>query len=243
MQKKKKCIQCGGLLPHSTQLHKRKYCSTTCRNKFKLREKKPDVKAKLWQHDSGVFTSAMEMYWRGHGGASIAQHFGIPSGTVYSWIHDFGARQTRTKQEITPQIIRPKVKTFKEQFKEAKNADEWLGTLRESAAISGKGLRDLPIRLVCGALHGASAGKLATVISESLHENPMSGISYAFCNKGCNIITVITWISPIFELSKYVKVSGTFTWPNEKLGKTIEITRAEFDGLLLVKKQRKTSKS
>ncbi|MCL1877233.1 MAG: hypothetical protein FWF80_00070, partial [Defluviitaleaceae bacterium] len=87
----KKCVYCGQPLPISSQLYKRKYCSKTCGNKHKLRLKKPEVQAKLWQHETETFKSAMEMYWSGLGGAAISRHFGIPVGTIYSWIHDFGA--------------------------------------------------------------------------------------------------------------------------------------------------------
>ena len=235
----KKCVYCGTELPRSSQLNMRKYCGVTCSNKYKLRQKKPEVQAKLWQHKPEVFEAAMEMYWNGHGGAAIARRFGIPVNTAYSWIHDFGEGRIRAEPDNGPGIIRPKIKTAKERLKEAQSADEWLGALRENAAMSEKNLGDLPIRLVCGALHGQSAGKLATVIAEGLKENPLSGRSYAFCNKCYNTITVIAWKDPIYELSKYVKVHGTFTWPGEKVGQTIEVTKAEFDGLLFIKKQRK----
>ena len=242
MKRNKKCVYCGGELPGSSQLYKRKYCSKSCSNKYKLRIKKPDVESKLWQHEPEVFKSAMEMYWSGLGGAEIAGHFAIPAGTVYSWIHDFGEGRIRTEPKVLPKIIFPIIKPPQKQFKEAKSACEWLGALRESAAMSEEPMSDLPIRLVCGVLHGQSAGKLAAVIAESLKENPLSGMSYAFCNKCYNTITVIAWKAPIYELSKYVKVRGTFTWPGENLGKTIEVTRAEFDGLLFIKKRGKSSK-
>ncbi len=239
----KHCEYCGAKLPKTSQLYKRKYCSYTCRNKYKLRQKKPDVQAKLWQHEAKVFEAAMEMYWGGHGGAAIARHFGIPEGTAYSWIHDFGEGRERAKTEALPKAERPVIKSLKERFREAGSASEWLDVLRESARETEETIADMPIRLVCGVLHGQSAGRLATVIAESLKEDPLSGMSYAFCSKCRNTITVIAWKAPIYELSKYVKVHGTFTWPGENLGGSIEVTRAEFERLLFIKKRGKASET
>ena len=234
METSKKCVYCGEELPITSQLYKRKYCGVTCGNKFKLRLKKPGVQEKLWQHKPEIFEAAMEMYWSGQGGAAIARHIGISVNTAYSWIHDFGEQRERAEPTVLSAATRPIIKSCKERLKEAHNADEWLVALRENAATSEENLGNLPIRLVCGTLHGQSAGKLAGVISESLKEDPLSGKSYAFCNKCRNAVTVISWKSPVYELSRYVKVHGTFIWPDENLGRTIEVTRAEFDSLLFL---------
>jgi len=235
------CLYCGSSHAALPEIHNRKYCSKSCANKAKLRMKKPDVRAKLWQHKPEVFADSMGMYFRGLGGTEIARHFGIPVGTVYSWIHDFGKQQERATPEALPMLIRPIIKSPKTRFKEAESADKWLEVLRESKSEGEDSFKDLPIRLVCGVLHGQSAGKLAGVISEGLKEDPLCGMSYAFCSKGRNTITVIAWKSPVFELSKYVKIHGTFTWPGENLGRTIEVTQSEFESLLFVKKYNKTA--
>jgi hypothetical protein len=62
----------------------------------------------------------MEMYWGGYGGTAVAQHFNIPVGTVYSWIHDFGNQKERKA------VIKP----LMEQFRAASDTGEWLGALR-----------------------------------------------------------------------------------------------------------------
>ena len=103
--------------------------------------------------------------------------------------------------------------------------------------------KNINIQLVCGFLHGYSASKLATVVSESLKEDPLSGRAYAFCNKGQNTITVLAWQDPIYSIAKYVKTHGTFIWPQENLGKTIEITKSEFDRLLFLEKYKKHFKN
>jgi hypothetical protein len=219
------------------QARTRKYCSQSCGNKAKLRKKKPDVKEKLWQHEPEMFNRAMEMYWSGQGGAQISRRTGIPVGTIYSWIHDHGEKKERAELSVLPGVSRPAIKTPKERLRTAETADEWLGVLRENALPVEDAFENMTIRLVCGVLRGQSARALSGVIAESLREDPLSGQSYAFCNKGRNTITVIAWKAPVFELTKYVKVHGTFVWPTENLGTTIEITRAELRRLLFVKKR------
>jgi transposase-like protein len=233
-------MYCGRSLIGMSQPDKRKYCGATCGNKYRLRRKKPDIQSKLWRHDPEVFESAMEMYWSGYGGAAIARRFGIPVNTAYSWIHDFGEGRMRMEPEILPKIVRSAIKSPKERFKDAESVGEWLEVLRENVAMSEDSFEDVPIRLVCGVLHGQSAGKLAGVISESLKEDPLSGISYAFCNKGRNTITIMAWKAPVYVLSKYVKTRGTFIWPHEDLGAAIEVTKTEFDRLLFVEKYKKS---
>jgi transposase-like protein len=236
------CIYCGRSLIGMSQPDKRKYCGATCNNKYRLRQKKPDVQSKLWQHDPEVFESAMEMYWSGYGGAAIARHYGIPANTVYSWIHDFGKCRIRMEPEFLPKIIQPAIRSPKKRFKDAESVGEWLEALRENVATSEESSEDVPIRLVCGVLHGQSAGKLAGVIPESLKEDPLSGISYAFCNKGRDTITIIAWKAPVYVLSKYVKTRGTFIWPHGDLGATIEVAKTEFERLLFLEKSKKASR-
>ena len=239
----KQCLYCGTELPITSQLVNRKYCGITCKNKYKLRQKKPCVQAKLWQHEPEVFESAMEMYWQGYGGAAIAYYLGISVNTAYSWIHDFGEQRERCASTELPAIIRPAIKSRKDLFRDAESDVAWYNILRENASTNAESFEDVPIRLVCGVLHGQSAGKLAGVISDRLKENPLSGRSYAFCSKGRNTVTVIAWKSPVYVLSKYVKAHGTFIWPHENLGETIEVTRAEFEALLFMNKYEKTAKT
>ena len=235
------CLHCGTSLIGKCQRHKRKYCSSSCGNKYKLRQKKPECQPKLWQHEPEVFEKAMEMYWSGLGGAAIARYFNIPIGTVYSWIHDFGGQGKRIESANLPTANDLVQKSLKERFRTAENAGEWLEALQEGTSRSSDSFEDVTVNLVCGVLHGQSAGKLASVISESLKEDPLSGRSYAFCNKGRNTIAVLAWKAPVYHVSKYVKVHGTFIWPGENLGGTIEITKVEFDRLVFLKKHEKVS--
>jgi hypothetical protein len=41
----------------------------------------------------------------------------------------------------------------------------------------------------------------------------------------------------VFNVSKNIKIHGTFIWPSEDLGISIEVTKAEFDRLLFLNKQ------
>ena len=239
----KKCLFCGASLIDLPKIHNRKFCSISCREKVRLRKRKPDVQTKLWVHDPEVFKGSMELYWNGMGGAEIARYYNIPDGTVYSWIHDFGGQKRRKESMLLPAVPKTRVKSVKERFKSAASSGEWLETLRDETKDDKGGFEDLNIRLVCGFLHGQSANKLASVISESLNEDPLSGRSYAFCNKCRNTISVIAWKGSLYSIAKYIKVFGTFIWPNEDLGKTIEVTTTEFDRLLFLKKHNKRVKN
>jgi transposase len=128
---------------------------------------------------------------------------------------------------------------LKERFRTAGSADEWVEALRDNTQHDDESFEDKTVTLICGTLHGQSANKLASVVSESLKEDPQSGKGYAFCNKGLNTIAVLSWKSPVYRITKHVKVHGTFIWPHEELGTTIEVTKVEFDHLLLLEKYRK----
>ena len=224
MRERKKCVYCGGILPTSSQLYKRKYCTSTCRNKFKLRQKKPDVMAKLWEHEKSVFETAMELHWNGEESGAIARRLNIPVGTMYSWVHDFGGSRERKEP-------------LKKLLQTAESAEEWLNALRENTLLPSDTFEDLTIHLVCGTFHGQSVERFTNIIYEGLNSNPLSGSIYAFCNKMRNTITTFAWKTPVFKVSKHVKMHGTFIWPNEELSRTIEVTKAEFDRLLFLNKQ------
>ena len=236
------CIFCGISLDGMCQPHKRKYCSTTCSNKYRLRQKKPGVQAKLWQHEPAVFEGAMEMYWAGMSSASIARYYDIPVGTMYSWVHDFGWQKERVEQIAQYKEKPNRLLTLKESFRIAGSAEEWQDILHDNAIQSMDAYENESIKLVCGRLHGYSAGKCAAVVYEKLKEDPCSGKTYAFCNKCGNAITTISWNEPIYHIERYVKTHGTFIWPDEKLGKSIEVSRVEFEHLISLQKYRKSIK-
>jgi hypothetical protein len=193
--------------------------------------------------EKDIFESAMEMYWCGLSEAFIAQYFKIPNEMVDRWIHDFGYQRERIEHTLLPSIKLPVQKSMKERFKTSESAKEWLEILRENMLQEDEPFDDMTVTLVCGTLHGQSVKKLSSIIYESLKEDPQSGRGYAFCNKGRNTITVLSWKAPVYRISKYVKVHGTFIWPHEELGKTIDVTKDDFDCLLLLEKYRKKFKN
>lgn len=234
------CIYCGTSLSGMCQPNKRKYCSQSCSNKYRLRQKKPGVQTKLWQHELGVFECAMEMYWAGISSAAIARHHGIPAGTMYSWVHDFGWQKERTEQIEQYKEKPVHLQTLKESFRVAESAEDWHDILHGNAIQATESYANEDIKLVCGKLHGYSAGKCAAVVYERLKEDPCSGKTYAFCNKCGNAITTISWNEPIYHIERYVKTHGTFIWPDEKLGTSIEVSRADFEHLISLQKYKKS---
>jgi len=175
-------------------------------------------------HEKSVFETAMELHWSGEESGTIARRLNIPVGTVYSWVHDFGGQRSRKAP-------------LKELLHGAKTAGEWIIALREDTLLNGDPFDDLTVHLVCGTFRGQSVERFTGVIYESLNDNPLSGNIYAFCNKMRNTITTFAWKYPVFNIAKHIKLHGTFIWPQEELGKTIEVTKAEFDRLLFLNKK------
>jgi len=164
----------------------------------------------------------MELHWGGEESGAIARRLSIPVGTVYSWVHDFGGQRQRKEP-------------LKQLLYKAKSGGEWLAALRENT--QGDRSENSPIHLVCGMVHGQSVEKFTGIIYEALNENPLIGNTYAFCNKTRTTISTFAWNPPVFHIAKHIKMYGTYIWPGENLGRTIEVTRTEFDRLLFLNKQ------
>ena len=237
----KNCLYCGRSLKGLSREARRKYCSRTCFWKADYRKRFPNRPHKLWVHEPDVFAGAMEMYWAGTSSAAIARHYGIPAGTMYSWVHDFGWQRERAATPMPIEETPIHLRTLKEGFRLARSAEEWHGVLHDNAASPGGLYANASIILVCGRLHGYSAGKLAGIVYDRLKEDPCGGGTYAFCGKCGNAITTISWDEPIYHIERYVKTHGTFIWPDEKLGASIEVSRGEFDHLISLQKYRKSA--
>jgi transposase-like protein len=218
------CQHCGIKLDKSTQQQTRKYCSRLCRERARQRRMYPNRPHKLWVHEKSVFETAMELHWNGEESGAIARRLDIPVGTVYSWVHDFGSQKQRKEP-------------LKKLLSIAASAEEWLKALRENTFQDNDTFETLTLHLVCGTFQGQSVDRFTSIIYESLHDNPLSGSVYAFCNKMRNTITTFAWKFPVFQITKHIKMHGTFLWPQVDLGKTIEVTRAEFERLLFLNKQ------
>ena len=207
----------------------RKYCSRICGERARQQRKYPDRPHKLWVHKQTDFEMAMEKHWSGEDSAEIARQLNIPVGTVYSWVHDFGGQKRR-------------VEPLRNRLKLSQNAEEWLTALREST-LTNYETETTIICLVCEKFTGRSVNKLSTIVFEKLKENPLNGKTYAFCNKMQNMITTLLWREPVFCVSQYIKLSGTFVWAHESFGGSVEITKAEFEHLISIKKMNKSSKT
>ena len=219
-----KCLYCGKNFSYQSRQTQREYCSRQCGSRATYNKGSANTLNKVWGYDKKIFDTAMVMYWSGEESSTIARRLNIPIGTMYSWVHDYGNRRQR-------------VEPIKKRLKMAENADEWLEALRENVSADDRGFDDLPIRLVCGRIHGQSISKCTSVIYERLQDNPLNGNVYAFCNKTRTAITTFVWKEPVFQITKNIRMHGTFIWPDEELGKTIEVTKSEFNRLLLLNKQ------
>ena len=220
--KRRSCLHCGKDFTYSAHRVDRRYCSRSCGSKASYNRAKTGEPGRVWGHDKNTFETAMELYWNGEESSAIARRLNIPVGTIYSWVHDFGSQ-------------RPRKMPLKQMLYEANSAEAWLSALRENTANNT--FDDMPIRLVCGTVQGFSVQRFTSIIYESLNKDPMNGNVYAFCNKTRTTITTFAWKPPVFNIAKNIKMHGTFIWPGEELGKSIEVTKAEFDRLIFLHKQ------
>ena len=216
------CLYCGKDFTYPAHSNNRRYCSRSCGSKASYNRGEPGGSYKVWGHNKSVFDAAMELYWSGEESGVISRKLTIPVGTIHSWIHDFG-------------FLRERKEPLKKLLSNAKNAEEWLMALRENTQEAS--FDDMPVLLVCGTVHGYSVKRFTSIVFERLKDNPMSGKVYAFCSKTRTAITTFAWKPPVFNISKHIKMHGTFIWPGEDLGGSIEVTKDEFTRLLFLNKQ------
>jgi hypothetical protein len=166
-----------------------------------------------------------ELYQHGIGSGSIAKLLNVPQQTVEKWTY-----RSKTAKKNIPSLRR--------RLENAKTADEWTKILRNSASATEKS--DTVI-LVCARLHGSGGpGRYIGIASEQFwHEGFRDGVCVAYCSILENAISTIEWRGENFYLTRTFKTSGKFVWPDEKLGRSIEVTRAEFECLISLKKTRK----
>jgi len=215
------CSVCGKELP---PLH-RKFCGKKCERKAKwVREADAKGNKPRLINYEGRW-EAFELHQRGFDSDSIAQLVNVSQQTVHNWLyHDKAAKN---------------FPSLRRRLENAKTADEWAGILRNSAIATKKSDR---IILVCARLHGSGGpGRYIGIASEQYwHKAFYDGVCVAFCNTLKNAITTIEWRGENFYLTRTLKTYGKFVWPDEKLGRSIEVTRAEFERLISLKKTRKT---
>jgi len=220
---KRACPVCGKDIPSLN----RKFCSKKCcqRAKYVRNIVAKGIKRRSVNYEGRQKT--LELYQYGYDSDSIARLINVPRQTVENWLYRYEAAKN------FPPLRR--------RLENAETADEWAEILRNSASATEK--PDMVI-LVCARLHGSGApGRYIGIASEQFwHEGFYDGACVAFCNILKNTITTIEWSGENFHLTRTFKTSGTFVWPDEKLGRSIEVTRAEFEYLISLKKARKSLK-
>jgi hypothetical protein len=183
-----------------------------------------------------VREKALELYWGRLSARLISQHLGIPDGTIKSWIQDYGHKRERVKTAETMQLIPPY-----QQMKVARTATEWYDTLKALASSPTKG-NGPPIHLACEKITGANGGigQLATIISDNLKQNPLSGEIFAFCCNDGTVVTTIGWKGDMYTVVKYHRAHGSYIWPPEDFGLSVTVLTHEFEYLLTCYKEEKT---
>ena len=228
----RKCLFCGESLPLPLQ---RKYCSAKCSRSAKYDKQLAAEGRERRQIDYERHNTARDLYRRGLGLSDIARHMGVKKDLVKHWIYRFGVEKP---SEICQSVM--SLRPTRHQLEDAQTADEWAEILRGSVRPPERSDR---VILVCARLHGSGApGRYVSIAAEQYwHEDFSGGSLVAFCNILKNAITTIEWHGELFHLTRTFKTSGTFVWPDEKLGRSIEVTRAEFDHLISLKKQSKNA--
>ena len=218
---KRACTVCGKDLP---PLHC-KYCGKKCERKAKyVREAAAQgIKPRHIYYERR--RKARELHQHGVSSGSIAQLLNVPQQTVEKWLC-----RSRTVKKFP---------SLRRRLENAKTADEWTKILRNSASATERSDR---IILVCAGLRGSGGpGRYIGIAYEQYwHKAFYDGVCVAFCNTLKNAITTIEWREENFYLTRTLKTYGTFVWPDEKLGMSIEIRRAEIECLISLKKTRKT---
>jgi len=221
---KRACPVCGENMPPPLN---RKYCSQKCRwdAKYARSAAANGIKPRFIDYENRE--KSLKLYQQGFSCSSIAEMLDISRETVKSWIY-----KTGLSKEFMP---------LRRQLKNATTPEEWLEILKNSGVVTERS--DIVI-LVCERLHGGGApGRYVSIATEKFwREDFRNGTCIAFCNILRNAITTIEWQGENFQMTRTFKISGTFVWPDEKLGKSIEVTRAEFDKLISIKKYRKNVK-
>jgi transposase-like protein len=229
------CQHCGKSLAGMRYQSNRKFCSRTCQQKAgharRYASRHPEGRQRQ-ASDPALRARALELYWGGLGQTAIARHLGVATGTVDSWVHDFGGlRECQPKKEIL------RMRPPEERFRTAASADEWLEALRDIAPE--KVLGEKTILLACGTLRGnCGVNKLVTTIMERLRRDPLDGETYAFCDMENQTITTIFWDGGMFRIGKYPKTYGSFIWPRGEFGLLLPVREAAFEAMLFYRKKR-----
>jgi hypothetical protein len=221
------CPVCGKEVPPPL---KRKYCCNQCSRKAQYARAAAIKGIPPRFIDRENRQKTFELYRRGFDCGSIAELINIPYETVGNRVY-----HSDVWKEFRP---------TRHQLEHAQTADERAEILRDSGNPPERSDR---VILVCARLRGTGApGRYISIAAQQFwNEDFYNGSRVAFCSILKNAITTIEWSADgdNFRLTRIFKISGTFVWPDEKLGRSIEVTSAEFDHLISLKKHRKSAKN
>ena len=220
----KACAYCGKSMAGMKQISARKYCSKICASRMQT-ARKPFSERKRMRYDITLRAKALELYWDGLSSKVIAGYMGIPVGTVDSWIHHYkrmrGSERMQANRALDP---------LKQWSRGVVSEASWAYIL---SPTEEKGQRGNKVRLVCGTINGhATIACLAAHIFDKLHENPCSGVRYAFCNHERTLMSTLQWQAGTYCLTRISKLCGRYLWPEAYLGLAIEVTESAFERLL-----------
>lgn len=105
-----------------------------------------------------------------------------------------------------------------------------------------KNLSSYNVYLACGVTDlRKSIDGLSILVQESFELNPFSKCLYVFCNRRKDKIKILYWNNDGFWLYYKRLEKGTFKWPSETGGKTLNIDERQLrwllDGLALEQRQ------
>lgn len=224
------CLFCGKTLEQKSP--RQKYCSKSC-----VRKATYDRKRRLEGHDTRRVDQekrkrAVDLFARGLDSGSIARYLGISPQEVKRWVY---AHPIKRSSELCPEL--EPLLPLKVRLNRAKSTGEWKRILHDAAGNYGS---QGQVVLVTETLHGGGApGRYATIVLEKLKLTIAEGAAYAFCNVLRNAVTVLEWKDGNWSLSRTIKSSGTFLWPEDALGNFVTVTRAAFSHLISYQKSAK----
>ena len=163
-------------------------------------------------------SEALRLRAAGHRYSGIARSLGLSVNTVKSWCLRAGMGKPKTYE---PCVIPRRID----------DPEEWLERLNVLAQVSVP--RQRRVILACGNTKiNGSADVLCAVVEYRLKMDPYSGNIYAFSDWNRKRLKWIWWDGGGFCAGLRRMEYGVYPWPSVQMGKTLELSEAEFSILL-----------
>jgi transposase len=186
--------------------------------------------------------AALKLYALGYGLSLTAAILNKPKNTIKSWIYRYNKGNPPYRSDIGVVGNRPFVSRFSDplRYRNAVNPAEWRAILQRQTEENAR-LNELPVieeetkraYLICGTLNiRKGPDVLAAIVQNRLGLDPFSGHLFAFCSKSRCQLKYIEWDGTGFRICARRLEYGTIPWPDEKMGKVLEVSMREFDFLL-----------